>query len=235
MAVAKHGKAAWGARGWTVQAMDSSCSALIVRSSGPYDGNASMQNSYSGLKLLVNLRHSPTMIAFPRGSVRPQRLLKLPVQASAGGGGEGGQPAGFGLGGPGTWFGFGRTQERAVGRLAMVGFVAAIVMEVLTGKGIFGQLGLDPVVVRYPFLAGIAFLFIGGLLGGQVVINNPPDLSKAPPNAGDGIKRDPLKTYDPNYLDPLTTYTRGGVVDRPTGQGREPYVSDLDTKEPPKE
>lgn len=111
----------------------------------------------------------------------------------------------------------------------MVGFVAGVVMEVLTGKGVLGQLGIDAVAVKYPFLAGLSFLVIGGLLGGYVVINNPPDFSKVPPNDGAGLPRDPLKTYDPQNLDPLTTWTRGGVVNRPSGQkGREPYVSDLE-------
>ncbi|KAI5058445.1 hypothetical protein GOP47_0026615 [Adiantum capillus-veneris] len=127
----------------------------------------------------------------------------------------------FGLGGPGTWFGFGRRQERAVGRLAMVGFVAGVVMEVLTGKGVLAQLGIDAVAVKYPFLAGLSFLFVGGLLGGYVVINNPPDFEKVPPNEGAGLERDPLKTYDPKNIDPLTTYTRGK-------KGEEPYASDLD-------
>jgi hypothetical protein len=35
-------------------------------------------------------------------------------------------PSGFGLGGPGTWFGFGKKQEREVGRLAMMGFAVRI-------------------------------------------------------------------------------------------------------------
>eukprot|EP00270_Netrium_digitus_P002294 TRINITY_DN1258_c0_g1_i1.p1 TRINITY_DN1258_c0_g1~~TRINITY_DN1258_c0_g1_i1.p1 ORF type:complete len:282 (+),score=57.03 TRINITY_DN1258_c0_g1_i1:127-846(+) len=140
----------------------------------------------------------------------------------------------FGLGGGGAWFGFGPRQELNVGRLAMVGFVSALVMEVLTGKGALGQLGIDALSVRGPFLAGFIFLLVGGLLGGYVVINNPPDISKAPLNAGAGIPRDPLKTFDPTNLDPLTTYTRGGVVTRSDGQkGREPYVSDL--KEPESE
>eukprot|EP00250_Pteridium_aquilinum_P003523 c13838_g1_i1 orf=335-982(-) len=127
----------------------------------------------------------------------------------------------FGLGGPGTWFGFGKRQERAVGRLAMVGFVAGVVMEVLTGKGVLAQLGIDAVAVKYPFLAGLSFLFVGGLLGGFVVINNPPDFDKVPVNEGAGLPRDPLKTYDPQNIDPLTTWTRGK-------QGQEPYASDLD-------
>ncbi|KAH7289719.1 hypothetical protein KP509_30G016000 [Ceratopteris richardii] len=127
----------------------------------------------------------------------------------------------FGLGGPGTWFGFGRRQERAVGRLAMVGFVAGIVMEILTGKGILAQLGINAVAVKYPFLAGLSFLFVGGLLGGLVVIQNPPDFDKVPPNEGAGVPRDPLKTYDPRNIDPLTTWTRGK-------KGVEPYASDLD-------
>jgi hypothetical protein len=117
----------------------------------------------------------------------------------------------------------------------MVGFAAAVVMEVITGKGVLGQLGINPLAVQGPFLAGFLFLLIGGLLGGYVVINNPPDTSKAPPNEGDGLPRNPLKTYDPQNIDPLTTYTRGGVVDRPSGQkGKEPYVSDLDLP-PPKQ
>ena len=95
---------------------------------------------------------------------------------------------------------------------------AAVVMEVVTGKGVLGQLGLDPLAVRGPLLAGFLFLLVGGLLGGYVVINNPPDTSKAPPNEGDGLPRNPLKTYDARNIDPLTTYTRGGVVERPTGQ-----------------
>lgn len=32
---------------------------------------------------------------------------------------------GFGLGGPGTWFGFGSRQELSVGRLAMIGFAVS--------------------------------------------------------------------------------------------------------------
>jgi len=112
----------------------------------------------------------------------------------------------FGLGGPGTYFGFGPKQERDVGRLAMMGFAAGVTMEVITGKGILAQLGLNPEVVRFPFLAGIAFLFIAGLIGGYTVVNNPPDLSKAPPRAGEGVPRDPLKTFDSKVLDPLPTY-----------------------------
>lgn len=135
----------------------------------------------------------------------------------------------FGLGGKGTWFGFGPQQERAVGRLAMVGFVAGIVMEVLTGKGVLAQLNIDPLAVRFPLLAGLVFLFVGGLLGGKTVIENPPIIDKAPANKGAGLPRDPLKTFDPTTPDRLTTYTRGGIVERPDGQvGREPYVSDLD-------
>jgi hypothetical protein len=95
---------------------------------------------------------------------------------------------------------------------------AAVIMEVITGKGVLGQLGIDPLVVRFPLLAGFLFLLVGGLLGGYVVINNPPDTSKAPLNEGAGLPRDPLKTFDARNLDPLTTYTRGGVVNRPTGQ-----------------
>jgi len=93
-------------------------------------------------------------------------------------------------------------------------------MEVITGKGVLGQLGINPLAVKGPLLAGLLFLLIGGLLGGYVVINNPPDTSKAPPNEGDGLPRNPLETYDARNLDPLTTYTRGGVVDRPSGQVR---------------
>jgi hypothetical protein len=95
---------------------------------------------------------------------------------------------------------------------------SALVMEVITGKGVLGQLGVNPGTIKAPFLIGLAFLFIGGLLGGYVVVNNPPDLSKAPPNAGDGTPRNPLKTYDSDNLDPMTTYSRGGLVTRPDGQ-----------------
>lgn len=91
-------------------------------------------------------------------------------------------------------------------------------MEVITGKGVLGQLGINSVAVKGPLLAGLIFLLVGGLLGGYVVINNPPDTRKAPPNEGDGLPRNPLKTYDAQNIDPLTTYTRGGVVDRPSGQ-----------------
>ena len=90
-------------------------------------------------------------------------------------------------------------------------------MEVITGEGVFGQLGIDPVSIRLPFLAGLTFLVVGGLLGGYVVINSPPDLSKAPPNAGDGIPRNP---FDKSTLDPLTTYTRGAIADTPEGKVR---------------
>ncbi|EFJ07532.1 LHC-related protein [Selaginella moellendorffii] len=161
--------------------------------------------------------------------------LRLTVRAESSGGGGGGGEQGtsqYGLGGPGSFFGFGNFQERLVGRFAMVGVVAALVMEVVTGKGIFGQLGLDPLRVRYPVLLGFTFLLVAGLVGGYVVINNPPDESKAPPNEGAGVPRDPLKTFDPKDMDRLPTYTRGGVVERPDGQrGREPYVSDLDVKD----
>lgn len=149
--------------------------------------------------------------------------------------GDGDDMSGFGLGGKGSFFGFGRYQELQVGRLAMIGWTAAITMEVITGKGVLGQLGINSVAVKGPLLAGLIFLLVGGLLGGYVVINNPPDTSKAPPNEGDGLPRNPLKTYDAQNIDPLTTYTRGGVVDRPSGQkGKEPYVSDLDLP-PPKQ
>ncbi|CAI7772924.1 unnamed protein product [Closterium sp. NIES-53] len=132
---------------------------------------------------------------------------------------------GFGLGGPGTWFGFGSLQELSVGRLAMVGFASALTMEVLTGKGVFGQLGIDPLAIRFPFLAGLTFLLLGGLLGGWVVINNPPDVSKAPPNAGAGVPRDP---FSKSELDPLLTYTRGVEVEGDDGKPVVlPIVSDL--------
>jgi hypothetical protein len=39
-------------------------------------------------------------------------------------------------------FGFNRYAERLNGRAAMVGFVIAIVVEYLTGKGVLGWLGL---------------------------------------------------------------------------------------------
>lgn len=90
-------------------------------------------------------------------------------------------------------------------------------MEVVTGKGVLGQLGLDPLTVRYPFLFGFLFLLVGGLLGGYVVINNPPDYSKAPANAGEGLPRNP---FDKQELDRLPTFTRGGIVDRADGQVR---------------
>ncbi|CAI5464181.1 unnamed protein product [Closterium sp. Yama58-4] len=132
---------------------------------------------------------------------------------------------GFGLGGPGTWFGFGQLQELSVGRLAMVGFASALTMEVLTGKGVFGQLGIDPLAIRFPFLAGLTFLLLGGLLGGWVVINNPPDVSKAPPNAGAGVPRDP---FSKSALDPLLTYTRGVEVEGEDGKPVVlPIASDL--------
>eukprot|EP00271_Cylindrocystis_brebissonii_P014698 TRINITY_DN36163_c0_g1_i1.p2 TRINITY_DN36163_c0_g1~~TRINITY_DN36163_c0_g1_i1.p2 ORF type:complete len:223 (-),score=33.27 TRINITY_DN36163_c0_g1_i1:670-1338(-) len=161
---------------------------------------------------------------------RPQRAVVVRAEESSGDA----EKSGFGLGGPGTWFGFGPRQELNVGRLAMMGFVAGIVMEVVTGKGILAQLGIDPIAIRFPFLAGMAFLFVGGLLGGYTVINNPPNFDRAPVNEGDGLPRNPLKTFDSKTDDPLTTYTRGGVTTRPDGQkGREPYVSDL--VPPPKE
>lgn len=180
---------------------------------------ASGSTSFAGARLCIK---SSRQAVSSRG-------VCLVVRAEAEAEGQKKEGSGFGLGGPGTWFGFGNRQERNVGRLAMMGFAAALIMEVLTGKGVLGQLGIEPTAVKAPFLAGIIFLFVGGLLGGYVVINNPPDISKAPPNAGDGIPRNPLKTFDAQNLDPLTTYTRGGVVNRPDGQkGREPYASDLD-------
>ncbi|XP_024389387.1 uncharacterized protein [Physcomitrium patens] len=167
-------------------------------------------------------------------SPRQSNLVSVRASEGPNSEGKGDDMSGYGLGGKGSFFGFGRFQELQVGRLAMVGFAAAVVMEVITGKGVLGQLGINPLAVQGPFLAGFLFLLIGGLLGGYVVINNPPDTSKAPPNEGDGLPRNPLKTYDPQNIDPLTTYTRGGVVDRPSGQGKEPYVSDLDLP-PPKQ
>eukprot|EP00249_Psilotum_nudum_P000350 c11569_g1_i1 orf=561-1259(-) len=174
---------------------------------------------------------SATSLASPAklGVAPGRRLLLVKASTNGGAGPREQRKSRFGLGGPGTWFGFGRKQERQVGRLAMVGFVSGVVMEVLTGKGVLGQLSINPIAVRYPFLAGFTFLLVAGLLGGYAVINNPPDESKAPPNQGDGLPRDPFKTYDPQTLDPLTTWTRGGVVVRPSGQKvSEPYVSDLD-------
>lgn len=38
--------------------------------------------------------------------------------------------------------GFNRFAELWNGRLAMIGFVSAVVVEMLTGKGILGQLGI---------------------------------------------------------------------------------------------
>ncbi|GJP43545.1 hypothetical protein CLOM_g15753 [Closterium sp. NIES-68] len=107
----------------------------------------------------------------------------------------------------------------------MVGFASALVMEVLTGKGVFGQLGVDPLTIRFPFLAGLTFLLLGGLLGGWVVINNPPDISKAPPNAGAGVPRDP---FSKSEMDPLVTYTRGVAVEGDDGKPVVlPIASDL--------
>jgi hypothetical protein len=138
------------------------------------------------------------------------------------------QSPGYGLGGPGSFFGFGNEQERLVGRVAMLGFMAGIIMEILTGKGVVAQLGMDPMVVRYPILLGFTFLIVGGLLGGWVVIQNPPDFKKAPPNDGAGLPRDPLKTFSPTTPDPLTMYTRGGLVEKDGKMRREPFASDLD-------
>eukprot|EP00850_Spirogloea_muscicola_P023122 SM000331S12518 [mRNA] locus=s331:62010:63375:+ [translate_table: standard] len=161
------------------------------------------------------------------------RASSLVVRASGEGTPVEGKKEPFGLGGPGTYFGFGTKQEIYVGRMAMLGFTTGIIMEVLTGKGVIAQLGLDPTIVRFPFLLGLVFLLVGGLLGGYVVINNPPNFDRAPVNEGAGVPRDPLRTFDSANLDPLTTYTRGGIVTRPDGQkGREPYVSDI---EPPKQ
>jgi Chlorophyll A-B binding protein len=39
-------------------------------------------------------------------------------------------------------FGFGNFAETWNGRMAMIGFAAALVSEVLTGKGILGQIGI---------------------------------------------------------------------------------------------
>lgn len=43
---------------------------------------------------------------------------------------------------PENKFGFTRFSELWNGRLAMIGFVAAMVVEYFTGKGILGQLGI---------------------------------------------------------------------------------------------
>eukprot|EP00245_Coleochaete_scutata_P004881 TRINITY_DN17941_c0_g1_i1.p1 TRINITY_DN17941_c0_g1~~TRINITY_DN17941_c0_g1_i1.p1 ORF type:complete len:217 (-),score=37.74 TRINITY_DN17941_c0_g1_i1:535-1185(-) len=155
---------------------------------------------------------------------RQSRSRSLAARAS----GEEPEKAGFGLGGPGTFWGFGKRQEREVGRLAMMGFMAGLIMEVLTGKGVIGQLGMDPIAVRYPFLLGLSFLFVGGLLGGYVVVNNPPDFSKVPPNDGAGLPRNPLNTFDPKNVDPLTMYSRGGVVQKNGQMEREPYATDIE-------
>lgn len=55
---------------------------------------------------------------------------------------------------------------------------AALVMEVITGKGVLGQLGLDAVTIKGPLLLGLLFLTVAGLIGGWTVIQNPPDVSK---------------------------------------------------------
>lgn len=51
-------------------------------------------------------------------------------------------------------------------------------MEVITGKGVLGQLGLDTVAVKGPLLSGLLFLTVAGLVGGWTVIQNPPDVNK---------------------------------------------------------
>ena len=54
-------------------------------------------------------------------------------------------------------------------------------MELITGKGVLGQLGINPLAVKGPSLAGFLFLLVGGLFSGYVVINNLPNTSKTPP------------------------------------------------------
>eukprot|EP00243_Klebsormidium_subtile_P004408 TRINITY_DN18390_c0_g1_i1.p1 TRINITY_DN18390_c0_g1~~TRINITY_DN18390_c0_g1_i1.p1 ORF type:complete len:235 (-),score=32.04 TRINITY_DN18390_c0_g1_i1:231-935(-) len=185
--------------------------------------NASKLYIHSLMSSPVSRRHAGARAAVEEektAGTTPEGLPKPPQN-----------PDGYGLGGPGTWFGFGRRQEREVGRLAMMGFAAALVMEVITGKGVLGQLGLDTVAIKGPLLSGLLFLTVAGLVGGWTVIQNPPDVNKAPINEGAGAPRDPAKTFDANTEDPYWTYSRGGIVDRKDGQkGREPFVSDLDDK-----
>jgi hypothetical protein len=52
------------------------------------------------------------------------------------------------------------------------------VMEVVTGKGVLGQLGIDATAVKGPLLTGLLFLTVAGLVGGWTVIQNPPDVNK---------------------------------------------------------
>lgn len=166
-------------------------------------GNRQVQLAFSSVSSFAACK-----ISGPFSVAQLTRSSRHTVRASVEGNSSepGKEDSKFGLGGPGTYFGFGPKQERDVGRLAMVGFAAGVTMEVITGKGILAQLGINPEVVRFPFLAGMAFLLVAGLIGGYTVVNNPPDLGKAPPNFGEGVPRDPLKTFDPTTPDPLPTY-----------------------------
>ena len=54
------------------------------------------------------------------------RAQRLVVRADGDKEAETGSGSAFGLGGPGTWFGFGPRQERNVGRLGMMGFAVRL-------------------------------------------------------------------------------------------------------------
>lgn len=89
-------------------------------------------------------------------------------------------------------------------------------MEVVTGKGVLGQLGIDATAVKGPLLTGLLFLTVGGLVGGWTVIQNPPDINKVSRlssigtyHAFAGLSGSPLKyTCDPQSL----TCTWDGVL-----------------------
>lgn len=100
--------------------------------------------------------------------------------------------------------GFTRKREIIVGRLAMAGFFAELVGEILTGKGAVGQLSLETVLPR-PLIGGliaavVIFNFITALnpAGPTFDEENQKDVSKRPKGAiqkpGKNIISDPKET-----------------------------------------
>mmetsp|Transcript_26430 Transcript_26430/g.45515 ORF Transcript_26430/g.45515 Transcript_26430/m.45515 type:complete len:115 (+) Transcript_26430:188-532(+) len=85
-------------------------------------------------------------------------------------------PAGLGT------FGFSSFAELWNGRLAMLGFIAAIGTEALTGKGIFQQIGLDTPLDEILILIALLGLTIATTVG-YYAINAADKIASGKPKA----------------------------------------------------
>lgn len=94
---------------------------------------------------------------------------------------------------------FTRRREVFIGRLAMSGFLAAVIGEIITGKGILGQLYLEtnlPPVAINALIAGVGLYSVAGLL-------NPATWSKE--NQEDVAKRPKGAVQDPKNINAAAT------------------------------